>query len=435
MEGRGRHIAVEGLPAVGKSEVLASLARFYPRAVRVFPELVKSVVEADGIDLFRERGRLTRALFAAAPLRASEIARTVREGFLCLEESHLGVHLAYAHALGDRGFVEAFPDLEPRIPPPDLYVRLAVPVEESIARQAARATPEYAVDAARLTRFLSELDAWHAARRTPLVALDADRALSETVAELEGALGLAYAPSAPTAAATFDLLLLLGRPASGKSEFLDFLRRTPPRERAERFHVGTLAAADDFPILWRLFENDDVWERLGRPRLHSRRADGNYAVADDGVWAFLLDRLAAEVATRPASPGATLVLEFSRGGPSAYRDALHQLPPGVIQRAAALYLSVSFAESWRRNLARYDEKRRSGILTHSVPREEMERTYGSDDWDRLTEGRPHGTLDVRGLPVPFATLPNEPESTDPRVLGPRYASALAPLFRLWQERA
>jgi hypothetical protein len=127
--------------------------------------------------------------------------------------------------------------------------------------------------------------------------------------------------------------------------------------------------------------------------------------------------------------------EFSRGGPSAYRDALHQLSPSVLARAAVLYLSVSFEESWRRNVARYDEKRRSGTLTHSVPREEMERTYGSDDWSELTAGRSSGTLTIRGTPVPFATLPNEPEAVDPRVLGPRYRSALEPLFALWRASA
>ena len=69
---------VEGLPAVGKSETLALLARFYPRTIRVLPELVKSVVEDERIDLFRERARLTRALALAVPRRRSEVETAMR---------------------------------------------------------------------------------------------------------------------------------------------------------------------------------------------------------------------------------------------------------------------------------------------------------------------------------------------------------------------
>ena len=32
---------------------------------------------------------------------------------------------------------------------------------------------------------------------------------------------------------TFDHLLLLGRPAAGKSEFIDFMKKTTDAERAE----------------------------------------------------------------------------------------------------------------------------------------------------------------------------------------------------------
>jgi thymidylate kinase len=145
-----RHVVVEGLPAVGKTEALALLARFYPQSVRVLPELVKEVVEAEGIDLFRERDRLTDALRRAIPDRARHIREILAAGYSCLEESHLGVHRAYSRTLGDSSFVRAYDDLEARLPKPDLYVRLDLPIEESIARQAARGTPQYAVDAPQL---------------------------------------------------------------------------------------------------------------------------------------------------------------------------------------------------------------------------------------------------------------------------------------------
>lgn len=431
-----RHVVVEGLPAVGKTETLALLARFYPQSVRVLPELVKEVVEAEGIDLFRERDRLTDALRRAIPDRARHIREILAAGYSCLEESHLGVHRAYSRTLGDSSFVRAYDDLEARLPKPDLYLRLDLPIEESIARQAARGTPQYAVDAPQLKQFLHELATWHDERRTQLLTIDADRSAAAVVESMERALGLNYSPESASAAMTFGVLLLLGRPASGKSEFIDFVSRLPADERAASYHLGPLEVIDDFPILWQKFEEDDAWERLGRPRLHSRRADGNYAVTDDAIWEFLIDRINASaakgLARRVGSPG-TLLIEFSRGGARGYADAFATLSDAILSRAAALYVSVSFDESWRRNLARYDEKRRSGILTHSVPREEMERTYGSDDWSLLAPGE-SGLLDVRGHGIPYVTMGNEPESTDPRVLGPRYGRALDLAFALWERR-
>jgi hypothetical protein len=205
-------------------------------------------------------------------------------------------------------------------------------------------------------------------------------------------------------------------------------------ERARLFHIGPFSVVDDFPILWQKFEEDDAWERLGSPRLYSKCVDGNYAVSDDRIWRFLIDRLNAAACALPPVPGRSLLVEFSRGGPTGYEDALAGLSDDLLSRAAILYLSVSFAESWRRNVARYDEKRRSGILTHSVPREEMERTYGTDDWSSLTQGYSDGFLTVRDHRVPFATLANEPEALDPEILGTRYRGALETLFRLWGER-
>lgn len=40
------------------------------------------------------------------------------------------------------------------------------------------------------------------------------------------------------AARHFDVLVLIARPAAGKSEIIDYLAQTPPEERWRRFHVG-----------------------------------------------------------------------------------------------------------------------------------------------------------------------------------------------------
>lgn len=430
------HIVVEGLPAVGKSETLALLERFYPESVRVLPELVRQIVEREGLDLFRDRKALTAAIAAAVPDRRAQIREIRDQGFLCLEESHLGIHRAYSLALGDAGFVDVYEGLRGALPDPDAFVRLEIPVVRSSERQRARGTPAFKVDAGVLRRMLSELDRWHADRASRLIRIDADRPAHEVVRDLTDLLGLPYGVRPDSLYDTLDVLLLLGRPASGKSEFIDFMRGVPVAERAETFRIAPFEVIDDFPILWEQFEQDDVWERLGRPRLYSKRCDGNYAVTDDGLWGFLIEKVNRRVERSSASPGRvgrrTLIVEFSRGGPTGYIDALERLSPAILERAAILYVSVSFEESWRRNVARYDEKLRNGILTHSVPREEMQRTYGIDDWDSIA-GRTHGSIEIRGIRIPYATMRNEPESIDRGVLSERYASALRPLYDAWRK--
>ena len=258
------------------------------------------------------------------------------------------------------------------------------------------------------------------------MSLDADREASAFLADLEGILGLTYARKGRSSG-VFDVLLLLGRPASGKSEFIDFLSRCPAERRAERFHVGDLRVVDDFPLLWEKFLEDDAWEKLGLPRLYSRRVGSNYVVTNPAVWPFLIDRI-AHLVEEPVSRGAgpsrrTTVVEFSRGGPHAYFEALSLLSPGLLRRAAILYVSVSAEESSRRNAARYDPSRGGEVLTHSVPQEEMARTYAEDDWPRLAPA-PWGWVAVRGVRVPYVAMHNEPELQDPNLLDRRYNEAL-----------
>jgi len=430
------YVILEGLPAVGKSETLELLARFYPHQVRILPELVKSVVLNEGIDLFNERARLAEAIRKALPERRRQISEILNQGLLCLEESHLGVHYAYSAALGDRDFVELYPTIADALPVPDAYLRMELPVAVSLDRQLARGTTRFDIDGPALGRMLAELDRWHETQTAPLLHVNADRSTKDVLAEIEDLLGLDYGASALPNEETFEVLLLLGRPASGKSEFIDFMTQISSDHRAREFFIAPFRIVDDFPILWSLFQQDDVWESVGRERLFSKQCDGNYAVSDDSVWGFLIEQINQRVLKSSSfgkpSSRKTLIIEFSRGGPSGYRDALERLSPEILRRAAALYVSVSFEESWRRNIARYDEKKRDGILTHSVPREEMERTYGTDDWHSLTGG-PVGLLRIGDVDVPYATMNNEPESKAQDVLSERYRAALAPLYALWSK--
>jgi hypothetical protein len=65
-----------------------------------------------------------------------------------------------------------------------------------------------------------------------------------------------------------------------------------------------------------------------------------------------------------------------------------------------------------------------------VPRETYDHYYDLNDWKDLTCGQASGWLDVNGLGVPFVSMNNEPESTDPAVLEDRYSTALGTLWAL-----
>src|SRR5512138_280072 len=91
---------------------------------------------------------------------------------------------------------------------------------------------------------------------------------------------------------TFDILILIGRPASGKSEIIDFLMHLPDDIRCDRFHLSRLEVLDDFPILWGWFEEDDILNKtFGLPRLHSD-AQGYFKHPE--LWQVLLERLSLD---------------------------------------------------------------------------------------------------------------------------------------------
>src|SRR5512137_2885097 len=99
---------------------------------------------------------------------------------------------------------------------------------------------------------------------------------------------------------SFEVILLVGRPASGKSEIIDFLNQARPEDRRKRFHIGDLDVLDDFPMLWAWFEEDDILSRrLGLPRLHTV-AEGYFDPPE--LWHLLIERLSLEYHKRLRDP-------------------------------------------------------------------------------------------------------------------------------------
>lgn len=234
----------------------------------------------------------------------------------------------------------------------------------------------------------------------------------------------------------FENLLLLGRPASGKSEFIDFMKNVSDADRSARYHIGKFNELDDFPWIWEKFMEDDIWETAGYPRRFSF-GGGNPGLNKEGgpLFDFCMAKFNAEYAKNYRDNGGfyrdgTLLIEFSRGGENAYRKALGQLSPDILKRSAILFVLVSYEESRRRNDARYREKLQHSILAHKVPDETMETFYKTHDWLELTGNRGDGHITVGSVRVPFVTMNNEPELTDPALLDRRYGPALRTLMEL-----
>jgi hypothetical protein len=233
---------------------------------------------------------------------------------------------------------------------------------------------------------------------------------------------------------TFQVIILIGRPAAGKSEVIDYLKKLPDAERRSKLHVAPFEEIDDFPWVWQTFEDDDIRARHGRPRLST--TPDNYFL-DPFTWNLFVEKMNLEFARRLACDAhylenRTVILEFARGGENGFGEAFSYLSEEILTRAAIAYVSVSFAESMRRNRRRARPGLEHSILYHSVSEEKMEAYYKTNDWDKLSGGEREGVIHIKGRPVPFAVFQNEPEKTDdPAKLGP----ALEELFdKLWRRR-
>ncbi len=229
----------------------------------------------------------------------------------------------------------------------------------------------------------------------------------------------------------FRSIILIGRPAAGKSEIIDFLKQTPLPERQRRFHIGELVEIDDFPFLWEKFEEDDILESQGRERLWTTP---DYYFKDEWFWNFMILKInnAYERFAAARSTHQTALVEFSRGGSEGFRQAFSVLSERVRSESGLIYIDVSYAESVRKNRRRARAGAEHSILHHSLPDAKMERYYKVNDWHAIAGERPEGEIDMGGIGVPFAVFENEPEVTDrPEALGARLEEVCK---RLWKRR-
>jgi hypothetical protein len=230
----------------------------------------------------------------------------------------------------------------------------------------------------------------------------------------------------------FDVIILTARPAAGKSEVIDYLKKCTDEERLRRFHIGRLEEIDDFVYVWETFEIDDILSKYGRPRIWS---DEKYWFKDPFIWNLYIERINLAYRKKLAADPryhdrTTTIIEFARGGENGIGEALSHLHEEVLKRARILYIEVSYDESVRKNRRRARAGMEDSILYHSLPDEKMEFYYKTNDWEKLTSNDPK-YINVRGFKIPYAVFENEPEKTDdPAKLGAELERATSALWSI-----
>lgn len=238
---------------------------------------------------------------------------------------------------------------------------------------------------------------------------------------------------------TFEVIILTGRPASGKSEIIHFLDNLPEDARRERFHIAQFEVHDDFPMLWSWLEEDDILSsQFGLPRLHTDER-GYFRYKE--LWHLLIERLSLDYGKLLRDdPGyhkhSTCLIEFARGSEhGGYAAAFQHLSAEILKRAAILYVRVPYEESLRKNRLRFNPKKPDSILEHGLSDEKMERLYKEDDFATVASGE-SGLIDTGGHRVPFVVFPNEDDVTTgkPDRLAARLESVLGELWRIYSAR-
>lgn len=88
---------------------------------------------------------------------------------------------------------------------------------------------------------------------------------------------------------TFDIVLLLALPASGKSEVRRFLANVEPERLKKEFHIGSNLQLDDFPYVHMMRRADDELVKLGQARIFFKSGDRPFIDTRD--WGTLIHLL------------------------------------------------------------------------------------------------------------------------------------------------
>ncbi len=233
----------------------------------------------------------------------------------------------------------------------------------------------------------------------------------------------------------FKKIILLGRPASGKSEIINFLKNLSNSERFEKYHIGRLVEIDDFPMIWTWFEEDDILsKKFKKPRLYTTK-DGYFKYKY--LWHLLIERISLEYYKyvrdhKDILNEITFLIEFSRGSEhGGYKEAFKHLSKELLKDAAILYVDVTFEESLRKNRKRFNPDKPDSILEHGLPDKKLEKLYKKVDFHELKKSNTH--IMINGVNVPYIIFNNMPSKTDDfEILAPELKVVLDKLWEIYQ---
>jgi len=229
----------------------------------------------------------------------------------------------------------------------------------------------------------------------------------------------------------FKTLFFLARPAAGKSEIIHYLENLPDEDRRRRFHVGSMLTLDDFPMLWSWFEEDDLLEQMGKPRLHT---DPQGYFKYSYLWDVLIKRIGLDyqkLARDIDLENSTVIIEFSRGKEhGGYRSAFEHLYPWLVENAGILYVDISWEESLRKNRRRFNPDKPDSILEHGIPDEKLKHMYYETDWEEITADSTD-YVQIAHKTVPYVVFDNEDDLTSH--IDERFIEKMDVCFqKLWQ---
>jgi len=235
----------------------------------------------------------------------------------------------------------------------------------------------------------------------------------------------------------FHKIILLGRPASGKSEVINYVKNSTDEERLKRFHLGRIREIDDFPMLWTWFEEDAILEKkFGKPRIHTT-PDGYFI--EEYLWHLLIERISMDYGKLIRDHSdfhneGTALIEFSRGTEhGGYKEAFKHLSTEVLKNAALVYINVPFEESLRKNRKRFNPNKPDSILEHGLPDEKLEKMYKEVDFEEVSKNsKTH--ININGVEIPYVIFENMPSKTDdPEILGPALDEVFGRLWKLYSK--
>lgn len=234
----------------------------------------------------------------------------------------------------------------------------------------------------------------------------------------------------------FPILIITGRPAAGKSEVIDFLKKCDPIVRLERFNIANFEELDDFLYVWETFELDDLMSQMNKPRIWS---DEKYWFFEPYIWDLYMKRLALDYKKKVVKDPSyhekmTTIVEFARGGDNAIQHALSFLSDEMLEKAVLMYIKVTYEESLRKNRRRARKGEEDSILYHSLPDEKMEYYYKTNDWEEIEKKDPQ-FIHVRNFKIPYAVFENMPEKThDPLLIAEELERVTTKLWNVFQSR-